>query len=66
MRPEIWNPPIELSAKEEKVVKRIRKSKLFTFLRQIRHELFDDEFQMELAKVFKDKSILALVRSNPV
>ncbi len=38
MRPETWNPPIELSIKEEKVVKRIRKAKLFVFLRQIRHE----------------------------
>lgn len=57
MRPEIWNPPIELSAKEEKVVKRIRKAKLFVFLRQIRHELFDAEFQEELATVFKDSNV---------
>lgn len=57
MRPEIWNPPIELSTKEEKVVKRIRKAKLFTFLRLRRHELFDSEFQMELATVFKDSSV---------
>ena len=41
MRPEIWSPPIELSALEEKVAKRIRKAKLFTFLRRRRHELFD-------------------------
>ena len=39
MRPLVWNPPVELSAKEEKVAKRIRKAKLFVFLRQIRHEL---------------------------
>ncbi len=57
MRPEIWNPPIELSAKEEKVAKRVRKAKLFVFLRQIRHQLFDDEFQIELATVFKDSSV---------
>jgi hypothetical protein len=57
MRPLIWNPPIELSAKEEKVAKRIRKAKLFIFLRKIRHQLFDDEFQMELATVFKDSSV---------
>jgi len=57
MRPEIWSPPIELSALEEKVAKRIRKAKLFTFLRLRRHELFDDEFQMELTTVFKDSSV---------
>lgn len=57
MRPKIWNPPISLSAKEKKVVKRIRKAKLFVFLRQIRHELFDPDFQTELARVFKDSSV---------
>lgn len=40
-----------------KVAQRIRKAKLFLFLRQIRHELFDREFQQELAKVFKDSSV---------
>ena len=57
MRPEVWNPPIELSAKEEKVAKRIRKAKLFVFLRQIRHELLDSDFQTELATMFKDSSV---------
>lgn len=57
MRPPVWNPPIELSASEQKVAQRIRKAKLFLFLRQIRHELFDREFQQELAKVFKDSSV---------
>jgi hypothetical protein len=57
MRPPIWQPPIELSPKEETVVKRIRKAKLFVFLRQIRHELFDLDFQSELATIFKDSSV---------
>ena len=57
MRPPIWQPPIELSPKEETVVKRIRKAKLFVFLRQIRHELFDSDFQLELTKIFKDSSV---------
>jgi len=48
MRPPQWHPPIKLSKKEQKVVKRIRRAKLFIFLRQVRHELFNDEFQMEL------------------
>ncbi|MHC5939575.1 transposase, partial [Nostoc sp.] len=57
MRPPIWQPLIELSPKESTVVKRIRKAKLFVFLRQIRHELFDSDFQLELAKIFKDSSV---------
>jgi len=57
MRPPIWQPPVELSSKEETVVKRIRKAKLFVFLRQIRHELFDVDFQSELATIFKDSSV---------
>ena len=51
MRPPVWNPPIELSASEQKIAQRIRKAKLFLFLRQIRHELFDLEFQQKLAKL---------------
>lgn len=57
MRPPIWNPPVELGASEQKVAQRIRKAKLFLFLRQIRHELFDMEFQQELAKIFKNSSV---------
>ena len=57
MRPPVWNPPIELSASEQKVAQGIRKAKMFLFLRQIRHELFELEFQQELAKVFKDSSV---------
>ncbi|BBD58237.1 putative transposase [Nostoc sp. HK-01] len=41
MRPQIWQPPIELSALEQSIVKRIKRAKLFTFLRQYRHQLFD-------------------------
>lgn len=57
MRPPVWNPPIELSAKEQKVVSRIRKAKLFIFLRQERHQLFDEQFQTQLATLFKDSSM---------
>ena len=57
MRPPHWHPPIELSAKEQQVVSRIRKAKLFIFLRQIRHQLFDEQFQTELATLFKDSSV---------
>lgn len=57
MRPPNWNPPVELSVAETHVVKRIRKAKLFAFLRAIRHQLFNDEFQAELAILFKDSSV---------
>ncbi len=33
---------------------RIKRAKLFIFLRQVRHQLFDDEFQTELAKIYDD------------
>lgn len=56
MRPPLWHPPIELSALEKKVVSRIRRAKLFIFLRDVRHEMFDDDFQLELAALFKDSS----------
>jgi len=57
MRPQISQTPVELSLKKESVVKRIRKVKLFVFLRQIRHELFDIDFQSELGTIFKDSSV---------
>ena len=49
MKPSLWQPPVELSEEEEHIVKKIRKAKLFVFLRQHRHELFDEAFQGELA-----------------
>lgn len=54
MHPPLWHPPIELSAAEQVIVSRIRRAKLFIFLRQIRHRLFDEQFQRELAKIYTD------------
>ena len=54
MRPLIWNPPVDLSAAEQGIVKRVRRARLFTFLRSFRHELFDDTFQTELAVTYTD------------
>ena len=56
MHPPLWHPSIELSAQEQAVVSRIRRAKLFTFLRQIRHELLEDKFQQELHKIFRDST----------
>jgi hypothetical protein len=57
MRPKYWEPPIELSPTEALVVKRIKRAKLFVFLRQIRHELFDVTFQEELNRIFLDSEV---------
>lgn len=70
MQPSLWQPPIELSAKEESIIKHIKRAKLFVFLRQHRHELFDEAFQEELANLYRQAerghppvspSVLALV-----
>ena len=54
MRPEPWNPPLELSKKEQKIVKLIKRAKLFVLLREIRHLLFDESFQQELSKMYAE------------
>lgn len=54
MRPPLWHPPVELSAAEQAVVARIRRAKLFPFLRRVRHELCSDAMQQELAAIYKE------------
>lgn len=54
MRPLPWHPPVELSALEQAITKRIKRAKLFTFLRRVRHELFSDAFQEELDILYKE------------
>jgi transposase len=54
MRPAVWAPPVELSPQEQAVVGRIRRAKLFVFLRRLRHELFDPAFQRELGQLYRD------------
>ena len=53
MQPLPWQPPVAFSIQEEQIVKRIRKAKLFVFLRQHRHILFDEAFQEELADLYR-------------
>jgi hypothetical protein len=48
-----WSPPVEKTPAEEWILKRCKKAKLFVFLREHRHELFDDAFQAELAGVYR-------------
>src|SRR5947209_9102116 len=54
MKPTLWQPSTALSTKEEQVLKRIKKAKLFVFLRKHRHEIFDEAFQNELATLYQD------------
>jgi transposase len=49
----MWKPPVMLAQQEEHVVTKIRKAKLFVFLRHHRHELFDEAFQEELASLYR-------------
>jgi transposase len=51
----MWCPPVEPSPVEQAVIKAVRRAKLFVFLRQHRHELFDEEFQAELAEAYADR-----------
>jgi len=53
MQPPPWQPPVALSEQEEQIMKKVRKAKLFVFLRQHRHELFNEAFQQELANLYR-------------
>src|SRR3989440_12292677 len=56
MQPSLWQPPIDLSPAEQAIRKRIKREKLFIFLREHRHELFDEAFQQELATLYQSSS----------
>jgi DDE family transposase/transposase-like protein DUF772 len=57
MRPSLWQPAVELSALEQSIIQRIRRAKLFVFLRRQRATIFSDAFQTELASVYKDSPL---------
>ncbi len=49
-----WNPTVKCSEREQRLLKLAGKSrKLFVFLRQHRHVLFDDGFQAELEAMYR-------------
>lgn len=54
MRPPIWRPPVEPDPDERAVMRLIKRAKLFLFLREQRHEIFDEGFQLELAEIYDD------------
>lgn len=52
---ERWQPRATYTKQEEVLLRRLRRTrKLFAFLRDHRRELFDDEFQAELATMYRD------------
>jgi hypothetical protein len=57
VRPGVWQPPVVCSRLEREVIKRIKRAKLFVWLREHRHELFDEGFQAELAGMYADKPV---------
>ena len=54
MQPTLWQPPIEPSPTEQAIIKRIRRAKLFVFLREHRHDIFNATFQEELSGLYRD------------
>ena len=54
MRPRSWQPPVALNPAEAMIVRRVRRAKLFVFLREQRHALFDTAYQEELASMYAD------------
>jgi len=50
-----WTPATKVTTKESFLLKRLgRTKKLFAFLREVRHELFDEAFQAELETMYRD------------
>ncbi len=56
MRPLPWQPPEDLSPTEQAILRRIRRAKLFVFLRTQRHQVFDTAFQEELATLYEERA----------
>jgi hypothetical protein len=52
VRPGVWQPPVIPSRLEQAVMQRIKRAKLFVWLRQHRHQLLDEGFQAELAGMY--------------
>jgi hypothetical protein len=57
MRPQLWRPPMEPSPEEQTVMRLIKRAKLFVFLRNHRHEIFDEQFQEELSEIYRESKL---------
>src|SRR5262245_39462065 len=52
---ERWRPRQSFTKQEDALLRRLRRTrKLFAFLRDHRHEIFDDGFQEELEAMYRD------------
>ena len=50
-----WTPAAKVTKQEGFLLKRLtRTKKLFGFLREVRHELFDEAFQAELEGMYRE------------
>jgi hypothetical protein len=57
VRPRVWQPPVECSRLELAVMQRVKRARLFVWLRQHRHELLDEAFQAELAGMYDPRPL---------
>ena len=55
--PSLWKPPVELSSREQRIAKRCAKRRVFVFLRELRHQLFDEEFQAKLLAAYDRQGV---------
>jgi len=49
----LWSPPVEPSSREQKILKRCAKRRVFIFLRELRHRIFDEEMQAKLHAAYE-------------
>jgi Transposase DDE domain/Transposase domain (DUF772) len=57
VQPGVWQPPVACSRLEREVIKRIKRARLFVWLREHRHELLDAGFQAELAGMYDPRRL---------
>ncbi|MBM3260727.1 MAG: hypothetical protein FJY99_13460 [Candidatus Sericytochromatia bacterium] len=51
-----WNPPVALSASEERIIARCKTRKVFAFPRTHRHLIFDRDLQENLAAIYPERN----------
>jgi IS5 family transposase len=49
---EIWKPPVELSPVEQVVAQSCKKRRVYIFLRELRHRIFDETMQVKLMAAY--------------
>jgi hypothetical protein len=49
---EIWKPPVELSQTEQVIVQSCKKRRVYVFLRELRHRIFDEAMQEKLMAAY--------------